>query len=238
MVVAFETLLRVQELDTTLDQLRHRRQTLPARVERADVERARASTDRALAELQVLIDDLQSRQATLEEQTAACAQRRHVIEERMRSGAVTAAKDLQAMDAEVHQLEERQARLEEEEILLLEEEEPLDLQQAELQGERASQEAELARLDSIILVADEELVTEISRVEAERSSVALTLPQDLGERYERLRAQLGGVGAATLEANRCTGCHLTLSSGELDRLHHLSEDEVATCPQCDRILVH
>ena len=44
----------------------------------------------------------------LEERIAASAKRRHELEERMRSGAVTASRDLQAMDHEVGQLAERQ----------------------------------------------------------------------------------------------------------------------------------
>ena len=63
-------------------------------------------------------------------------------------------------------------------------------------------------------------------------------PARLRTRYERLRAHLGGVGAARLVGDRCEGCHLTLPSMELERIHHLPADTFATCPQCDRILVH
>ena len=48
----------------------------------------------------------------------------------MRSGAVTASKDLQAMDHEVGQLAERQRGLEDEELVLMEEQEPLDTELA------------------------------------------------------------------------------------------------------------
>ena len=48
----------------------------------------------------------------------------------MRSGAVTASKDLQAMDHEVGQLAERQRGLEDEELVLMEEQEPLDAELA------------------------------------------------------------------------------------------------------------
>ena len=64
------------------------------------------------------------------------------------------------------------------------------------------------------------------------------LPAELAERYELLRAHLGGVGAARLVGERCDGCHLTLPSVEMERIRRLPPDEFATCPQCDRILVH
>ena len=78
----------------------------------------------------------------------------------------------------------------------------------------------------------------IEAEEAVRAEVAAGLPAELAERYERLRTHLGGVGAARLVGDRCEGCHLTLPSMELERIHHLPADTFATCPQCDRILVH
>ena len=55
--------------------------------------------------------------------------------------------------------------------------------------------------------------------------------------YERLRAKLGGVGAARLVGPRCSGCHLTLPATELDRLRKGSPDALVFCDQCGRILI-
>ena len=63
-------------------------------------------------------------------------------------------------------------------------------------------------------------------------------PSELAQRYEVLRSRLGGVGAARLVGDRCDGCHLTLSSVEVERIRRLPPEEFATCAQCDRILVH
>jgi predicted nucleic acid-binding Zn-ribbon protein len=46
------------------------------------------------------------------------------------------------------------------------------------------------------------------------------------------------VAVARLVGNHCDGCHLTLPAMELDRIRHLPEDELVTCEQCGRILVH
>ena len=46
-----------------------------------------------------------------------------------------------------------------------------------------------------------------------------------------------GTGAARLIKNRCDGCHLELSSVEVERIRALPPGEVATCEQCGRILV-
>ena len=62
-------------------------------------------------------------------------------------------------------------------------------------------------------------------------------PTALIDRYETLRARLKGTGAARLIKNHCDGCHLELSSGEVERIRALPRGEVATCEQCGRILV-
>jgi len=238
MAEPYDTLLWVQELDTELDQLRHRIEALPERAALADVRVRLAALAASTAEVRVLVDDLSGRQAALEEQIAATARRRHELEERMRTGGVTAARDLQAMDHEVGQLAGRQRQLEDDEILLMEEEEPLDVALAEQEAASADLQSEAVRLTDAVAVAEVELRAAIDVAEAARATVASGLPADLAERYERLRSHLGGVGAARLVGDRCDGCHLTLPSVEVERIHQLPADTFATCPQCDRILVH
>lgn len=238
MAEPFDTLMQVQEHDTTLDQLRHRVETLPERAELEEVERRRAALGEAIAAVSVQVDDLTARQRHLEEQIAAAAHRRHEIEQRMRSGEISASRDLQAMDQEVQHLAVRQSRFEEEELALLEEEEPLDTELADQQGAATALDAELDRLKAAVAVAEAEISVSIGAEEALRADRAGTLPDELARRYELLRSRLGGVGAARLVGDRCDGCHLTLSSVEVERIRHLPPEEFATCDQCDRILVH
>ena len=238
MAEPYDTLLQVQELDTELDQLRHRIEALPERAQLTDVRARRAALDSAMGEVRGQVDGLAGRQAALEEQIAASAKRRHELEGRMRTGGVTAARDLQAMDQEVGQLAERQRTLEDQELELMEEEEPLDVALAEHEALAAALDADEVRLMAAIAEAEVELRASMATVAEARAERAQGLPTDLAERYERLRSHLGGVGAARLVGDRCDGCHLTLSSVEVERMRQLPADTFATCPQCDRILVH
>jgi len=238
MAEPFDTLMLVQERDTMLDQLRHRRDALPERAALAEVGRGRSQLDRSMGELQAQVDELAGRQRRLEEQIAATAKRRHEIEQRMRSGAISASRDLQAMDHEVVQLAERQSHLEEEELILLEEQDPLDARLDEDRAAVTSLALEADRLMSAIAEAETEIDAAIAGEVEVRQQLASGLPPELAERYEFLRSHLGGVGAARLVGDRCDGCHLTLPSVEVERIRRLPPDEFATCPQCDRILVH
>ncbi|MDA8149482.1 MAG: C4-type zinc ribbon domain-containing protein [Actinomycetota bacterium] len=233
----FDTLLDVQHHDTVIDQLNHRREVLPSRLQLRGVEDELAELEGRIAELRAAVDELAGRQRALEEQITASVARRHEIERRMLAPGVSASRDLQAMDAEVHHLAERQAQLEEVELELVAEEDPLDEALAAAEERASALRGEAERLAAVVAVDDQEITAELERERQLRSGKAAMLPVDLATRYEALRARLGGVGAARLVEGRCDGCHLALPSVEVERISRLPADEYATCEQCGRILV-
>ena len=155
----------------------------------------------------------------------------------MLSGDMSASRDLQAMDTEVHHLAERQAVLEEQELELLEEEDPLDTALAENTSSAEAMVAEEERLRLAVAANESDIDAEIETELAARAVQAAVLPADLVARYEKIRDHLGGVGAARLIENHCDGCHLVMPSMEVERIRRLPADQIATCDQCGRILV-
>ena len=69
------------------------------------------------------------------------------------------------------------------------------------------------------------------------TELAATLPTDLLDLYEKLRASSGGIGAAALHRGRCEGCHLQLNTTDLNNLRDAPPDDVVRCEECRRILV-
>lgn len=230
-------LLAVQDHDTTIAQLHHRRATMEERRHLVEVEAALASMAKEAAELDRRRQALLARQAELEEQIGAVTARRQALEDRMYADRGSAARDLQAMDAEIHQLTSRKAEMEEVELAVMEEQEPVEADLARLADQRSQLEAAADTLRVATAAADAVIAAELSTLEASRAVEATRLPADLRERYDALRARLGGVGAARLVGNRCDGCHLELPSAEVDRIRHLPAGTVVTCDQCGRILV-
>ena len=237
MAEPFDTLLLVQEHDTAVDQLRHRKVTMAERAELAELEARHAALDAAGAALRAQVEDLAARQRSIEEQIAASAKRRHEIEQRMLSGDMSASRDLQAMDTEVHHLAERQSALEDAELELVEEEDPLDTALAENTRAAEALVGEEERLRLAVAAIESAIDAEIEQELAARAVQAAVVPADLAARYQKLRDHLGGVGAARLIENRCDGCHLVMPSMEVERIRRLPPDEIATCDQCGRILV-
>lgn len=232
-----EALLLVQERDTTIDQLRHRRATLPERAELRDVEAKLGSLATEHAEATKVRDVVAERQANLEGTIAASEARIAEIDKRMYSGEISASRDLQAMTTEIASIKARVSTLEDNALEAMDEREPLDAAVAELESREATLFAERKRLKAAIAEAEDAIDAELLAEEAARRDAAAVVPQGLNETYEKLRARLGGIGAARLEHGTCMGCRMKLPATEIDRIKHMSEGTLVFCDQCGRILV-
>ena len=237
MTEPFDRLLEVQEHDTHVDQLRHRRATLPERAELSELEARRAALEARLGGVRSERDELAARQATLDGQIEAAKARRAELERRMYGGQVAAARELSAMSDEVRQLARHITELENRELDVMEALEPLDGDLQASDVERDGIDTRVGELESAIGQAEKEIDGEVDAELEARRPLAEALPADLLARYEGLRRKLGGTGAARLVGSSCTGCHLTLPAMEVDRIKHAAPDTVITCDNCGRILV-
>lgn len=232
-----DRLLAVQDLDTAITQLTHRRATLPERTGLtavdAELQAVRAEVGQATARR----DELLAAQRELESQIAALGQRREGIEQRMYAARGSSARDLQAMDEEVHHLAQRAGALEEEQLVVMVDRDPIEAQLEVLAARRAPLEARATALRSEVNQGLSSIDAELATAITDRAALAATLPEGLATQYEALRTRLKGTGAARLVGHRCDGCHLELSSVEVERIRALGEGDVATCEQCGRILV-
>lgn len=236
-VTSLETLLTVQEHDTTLDQLQHRRETLPERTQLAEIESRVSDLDKGLAELGAVLAEILTRLERHEGELDASERRIAGLERKMYSGEVTATRDLMAMTEEVESLRKRCSGLEDLALGAIEEREQLEGQIAEIEEQRGSLLDSAGVVQARLGEAEAEIDAEAAGERSARDRLAAELPADLVGDYERLRVRLGGIGAARLVGQSCTGCHLTLPATEIDRFRHLDPSVVVYCDQCGRILI-
>jgi uncharacterized protein len=232
-----DRLLVVQDLDTLITQLVHRRATLAERVGLTALEAELTGLAGEEAELAAQRAESAATQKDLEEQIAAVNERRSAIEQRMYAARGSSTRDLQAMDEEVRHLNRRRVELEDEELVAMVEQEPIDAALAAVSARRAPLEEKAGVLRAEVALGHAEIDTELNGARAERNAEAAQLPPALSDRYEALRARLKGTGAARLIGHRCSGCHLELSPVEVERIRAMTPDTVVTCDQCGRILV-
>ncbi|MHB1444308.1 MAG: zinc ribbon domain-containing protein [Acidimicrobiales bacterium] len=237
MTDALHRLLEIQEQDTLGDQLRHRRQHHPLRAELAEVTEALTDLRRRHAEVVGQRDAIRRRQADLESEVAANNERLAGIERRMYSGEVSASRDLQALSSEADGLRARTSRLEDLVLGAMEEAEPAEAVVAALESEATLLSRRLSEAEAQLGAEDAALEAEEAEHVRARAALAGDVPADLLQRYDLLRARLGGVAVASLHNGACGGCHLSLAATELDRIRKAPPDSLITCEQCGRILV-
>lgn len=232
-----EVLLEVQAHDTATDQLLHRRATLPERTELEGLLRERAAGQTELRRIEAELSTAESRRSALEADVAEADTRIGSIEGRMFGGTVTSSRELESMAAEVDSLKTRRSGLEDEALEAMEAAEGVrdELQRA-LEAD-AARLATISEIESRLADSEAEVDSLIAAEQSARDGLAGGLSPELLTAYERIRTKLGGIGAARLEGDRCTGCHLSLPSGEVERLRHEPPDAISYCDNCSRILV-
>ncbi|MGW7354005.1 zinc ribbon domain-containing protein [Streptomyces sp. NPDC054784] len=230
-------LLEVQDLDTRLSQLAHKRRSLPEHEEIQKLEADLGQLRDLLVAAQTEESDTAREQTKAEQDVDQVRQRAVRDQQRLDSGAVTNPKDLASLQSEITSLAKRQGDLEDVVLEVMERRESAQERAAELTervgsvGQRVT-EAE-GRRDLALEAIDHE-----ARVAGkERDVVAGALPDDLLKLYEKIRGQQGGVGAAKLFQRRCEGCRLELNITELNDVRSAAADIVVRCENCRRILV-
>lgn len=228
-------LLAIQDLDTLADQLAVRRRSLPERAAANAVEARVVELEAAIAGRDATRREVLVEQQRLEADLAVADARHADLSAKLKS--IFVPREAEAVMAEQRTLAAKRSELEDE-ILermgAIAELDDLDAADAKAIGELAG---DVTAARDALAVAEQAVDDELATVAARRAETVPMVPEALLARYERLRRNLGGVAVARLEGGRCLGCHLTLSTSELDRIRHEPPDALVECEHCGRLLV-
>jgi predicted nucleic acid-binding Zn-ribbon protein len=230
-----DRILELQDLDTSIDRLEHRREQLEAGEELSSLRKEMEEADARLGELRLASDSISSESARLEHEIASMSDKLHAEEKRMYDGSIANAKELEALQHEIVSLKERRSRAEDDLLEQMVRKEDVDARAAQAQTEA---EAARARVEEV----GGDAVRELDRISAnltakrsEREALTSAFDEELLELYDDLREQKHGVGAAAIVDGVCQACHEKLSAVELDRLKRT--EGVKRCEYCRRIVV-
>jgi predicted nucleic acid-binding Zn-ribbon protein len=229
-------LLDLQDVDTRLAQLAHRRRSLPelAEIARQDERLSELAGD--MVRLETDIGDISRVERQLEGDVDQVRQRASRDQDRMNAGRVGSPKELESLQHEVASLARRQSDLEDQVLELMERREEV---QVRLDRVRADVAAASAERDTAADTRDKvwaEIDGDTSLNTRARAAIAPDVPADLLALYEKIREQ-AGVGAALLRRGRCEGCHMEMSPSEMSRVRATAANEIVRCEDCRRILV-
>ena len=230
-------LLDLQALDLLLTQLVHRRRTLPELTEIARVDAAVGALRDDVVRAETAVSDLARETKKIETEVEQVRSRRARDEQRMTSGEITNAKQLQDLGHEVGTLTKRQADLEDVELEIMEKAETAQGERDRLVGLRAGLLDERVAAESARDQAYAEIDSETARATAARTEMDQTFPVDLLALYDKIRAAEGGLGAGAIGRGQCGACRLDLMGNEIAEIKAAPVDEVLRHEECRRIMV-
>jgi hypothetical protein len=229
-------LLDLQALDTRLDQIAHRKATLPEMAELRVLDAEISAVNDDLVRARTALQDVQ-REITKADTDVQLVRERSIRNQaRMDAGQGT-AKDMQALQHEVESLARRQSALEDIELEVMERAEGLAADVRRLEAASAEMTVRADGLKAACDKATAELDAEVEQIVRSRADIVVGVGDDLVALYEKIRASSDGVGAAALRKRRCEGCNLELNQGEINRFTAAAPDEVLRCEECRRILI-
>jgi predicted nucleic acid-binding Zn-ribbon protein len=230
-------LLDLQQVDSRMDALDQQWRSHPAVQAIIDLTERADQLTAELAEADESVSGARSRVRAAEREADEIKAKQRKDQARLDAGQVSSPRELQSLQ---HEIETLQGRLDDVETTELEAMEELDDAEAgqstvrtnlaAVAADRQRHEAELAESRASIDVERETLA-------ADRAEVVAALSEELLARYERSRAQHGGVGAGALRNGRCEGCRLALTPADLSRVRTAAPDELLRCEECGRLLV-
>jgi predicted nucleic acid-binding Zn-ribbon protein len=232
-----QRLLDVQALDTRIDQLAHRRATLPEHAALAELESRSAVLRDQVVVVETEESDLGRELTKAEGDVDQVRSRAERDQKRLDAGQVSSPKELEGLQHEIATLARRQGDLEEIVLEVMERLESAQSRHAELAAQQDDVRRQIVEQTAARDAATSEIDAEVEQLTSQRSTQVGSLDEALVTLYEKIRAQQGGIGAAELKQRRCSGCRLELNNVEIGRLRDADADEVLRCEECRRILV-
>lgn len=224
-------------MDIRMDQLAHRRSTLPEHAALADLETRLRTLGDEIVGAETEASDLARELSKAEGDVDQVRERAERDRKRLDAGQVSSPKELESLQHEIATLGRRQGDLEEVVLEIMERLESAQSRRAELGAQQEAAQAQRLEVTASRDATTGEIDGEVVQLSAQRSTQVGGLEDALVALYEKIRAQQGGVGAAELKARRCGGCRLELNNVEIGQLRDADPDEVMHCDECRRILV-
>ena len=223
-------LVKLQEQDQILDQLKRRIREGPQKVKEME------------GEVEILAGNLEAGKNRIQEIQKLQRQLEAEVEDgagqigrsKTRLLTIKSNKEYQAILKEIEDTQRTNAEKEDKILGFMEEIEGLNQEiqhkEKELSAVRARFEEEKRTVEGEVRQAE----AEFAEVEKHRQDTAQAMDSELVARYEHLRVRTGGRAVAYVENTTCSGCHLNIPPQMYNELQR--RDSLKHCPNCDRII--
>ncbi|HTE61052.1 MAG TPA: hypothetical protein VK631_11930 [Solirubrobacteraceae bacterium] len=227
-------LLELQALDTKLQQLGHRVSTLPESAALIALTAERDALQRTVVEQTGQSEDAQSELKRTESDVAVVDARIARDTERLQASA--SVKDVAALEQELTALAKRKSDLEDIELAVMETAEERETALATSRTALTDLDARIADATAARDAAMGGLDDERRHADADRATIASTVPAELLALYEKQRARYG-VGASLLQGGVSLASGVALNASDMSTVRSAAPDDVLLCPDSNAILV-
>ena len=158
-----------------------------------------------------------------------------IAKDEQRLNSTNNAKDAQGIQSEIESLKRRKSDLEDIELAILEEHEAAKAVYATVSVDKAAVDDELSAAETANESELMKLRSGLDLLTNDRAQQAARINSELIELYDKKAAR--GMPVARLLGRECGACRISLGAAAFNEVESLPRDEVATCPECQAILI-
>ena len=226
-------LFQLQQLDIELDRLSAEQQSIRSSLlGNSTLQKLRSEYQAAQQQVQTGIQAQKEAEWALED----INNRLKSQEQRLYSGNVVNAKELQTLQQEVQHLRAQQGRQEDRVLEVIDHAEALQEMAQHKQTVLKEEEETWKQESSSLIARSDQLKAHINDLKQKRSQISQTIEEGLVERYDKMRRSKQGRAVSKVEQNSCQWCRVILTPSELQ--HVRISTELQTCTNCGRILYY
>jgi predicted nucleic acid-binding Zn-ribbon protein len=218
--------LRMLRLHKRLDELPQRPKILEVRKKIQEVETKVAQVDHMRHEVNRVVKLLQDEENL---------NKQHMAEAQANLDRSTDYRETTSLAHELELLAKRADKIEQDSLEQLEKLDKVNNVGAQASATIAALQREEQTITTSYQSEGGALHQELADLQKSHVELLDSLDSVLKTRYEKAAKTKGGVGAAHLTGAQCSGCHVTLSEGQLANLK--AGPLIGACPNCDRMLV-
>jgi predicted nucleic acid-binding Zn-ribbon protein len=223
-------LIRLQELDTQIDQLREKRERHPQAIEEAKkpIDKASAEYEKVKATYESVSKQKREKERDL------TAQEEKLTKLHTRTTEIKTNKEYQAHLTEIEAAKQEKGNLEETLLVLMDQvdqvKKEMDSSQKVVAQEETRFQKEQQRLETEMVAAEGTL----KQLEQESKTVAAKIEERHLREYHQLRVSRKGLAVVSVKEGACQGCRLALPPQLFADVR--KHDKILTCSHCHRFL--
>lgn len=228
-----QVMLQVAGLDLEIDALSSRLAQLQTGAHLDALRSNLLAASSRMLEKQTELENLEQELRKLEADIALVEKRIEIDKQRL--GTTSSPKDAEGITSELRTLAARKSNLEDQELGVMENIESVSAQLATEVETRTSLSTELTNSETALAAEIAKLASQISIVQTDRAAKFSILSEDAAVLFTKKAAR--GIPAAALKGRDCDACRIGLTSSAYEDVVATPADEIATCPNCQAILV-